>query len=124
MTLPPWLTSRATVLVAFAFALSANLGAVVVFVVNHQQQNSFEQCEAQYQQDFALGYHARYVVSRAVSHAMDAIVKSVSDKNPEELTTAVANYQSLRHVQKATQSQHPLPRLPSKVCGAAKDAGQ
>lgn len=119
-----WMSSRAAVLVALVFALSANVAVIVTAAVTRHSVSIYQQCEAQYQQDFASGYRARYRISVSVARAMDAVVQAVSDKDPKEFEAAVSHYISLRHQQNVTRVAHPLPQLPAQVCGPARDASQ
>lgn len=80
---------------------------------------SYSRCTADWQRDFYEATSARYNAAKAVSSAMDEVIKAVATKDTERFRVAITKYLAVREEQNSERRRSPLPPLPDKVCGAA-----
>lgn len=111
------------IVAAFVLVLVANFGLGVMLVVTRHSAMTYARCVAQWQQDFSVGYKARYHSSVQVGNAMDDVLAAVGEQDGDKFKAAVTNYNTLRDEQKAARVKNPLPPLPAAVCGPPSAAG-
>lgn len=111
-------TTVALLLVAFV----ANACTGAFLLITRENATKYAECTAHWQQGWAKAYSARYSSSVKVGRSLDKVIEAVAEKDAKSFEKAIANYTTLRAKQAKARSTHPLPALPSKVCGPPNEA--
>lgn len=109
--------------------LNAIVGVQLVLTrsaVNHTAQAvaSYQRCQAAYQQAFIAAYKPRTDANADTQKALDQVISVVTQRlrgqgEAGSIEKALENYRKVRRDQRNEQAKHPVPPLPTTVCGPA-----
>jgi len=110
-----WMTRGQALVLTISSILSVSLG--VALYEQKKDSIAFTHCTARWQNSFSDAYIARANAATEVSNAMDRVITAVGDRDARAFNAAVRHYLTVRATQDRQKAQHPLPALPSEVCG-------